>query len=62
MKITIKTLDQKSFKLEIENNATILDVKKAIFEEKKDDALESSITKLIWKGKILKNDQTLCKD
>lgn len=59
MKITIKTLDQKSFTLTVDDKATILDVKKAVFDEKKEANLESSITKLIWKGKILKNDQTL---
>lgn len=58
MKITVKSLDQKSFQIDIEEDWTMLQIKEAIHKFK-DEAptLHSSVSKLIWKGKILKNEQ-----
>lgn len=58
MKVSVKTLDQKQFKIEIEDDFTIEQIKSAIMKEKDNDPnLDPKISKLIWKGKILKNDQ-----
>jgi UV excision repair protein RAD23 len=56
MKITIKTLQQQQYDLEVERDDTIVAVKKKIEEKLKHPAANQ---KLIYSGKILEDNQTL---
>ena len=60
MKVKVKTLDQKQFSLEIDESDSIEVIKTKIQAERDNDpALDPAISKLIWKGKILTNTQTV---
>jgi len=60
MRVKVKTIDQQTFNVDIDDSDSVEQIKSKIQEAKnKDPALEPSISKLIWKGKILKNDQTV---
>lgn len=60
MQIKVKTLDKKELVIEVEGTEQVKDFKKKIQEAKGNEAaLDPSISKLIWKGKILQNDQTV---
>lgn len=62
MQVKVKTLDQKQFTIEIEDSDTIENVKSKIHIAKdKSPTLDPSVSKLIWKGKILTNEK-LAKD
>ncbi|KAJ1509508.1 hypothetical protein HMI54_015568 [Coelomomyces lativittatus] len=56
MKLTVKTLQQKSIQLDVEPSETILNVKQKL-NESEGFSVESQ--KLIYSGKILNNEQTL---
>ncbi|XP_003385903.1 PREDICTED: UV excision repair protein RAD23 homolog A-like [Amphimedon queenslandica] len=58
MIITVKTLQQKTFKIEIEESASVLDLKKAI-EANQGEAFPAAGQKLIYSGKILNDSQPL---
>jgi len=58
MLITFKTLDQKTFKLEIEESEKVLGVKEKI-TELKGDAFPVAAQKLIYAGKILEDEKTI---
>merc|ERR1712035_26822 len=58
IQIKVKTLDKKELLIDVEETDKIESLKKKIQEAKDNDAaLEPAISKLIWKGKILNNDQ-----
>eukprot|EP01134_Creolimax_fragrantissima_P001138 CFRG1138T1 len=57
MKITIKTLTQTQFVFDIDETATVLDLKKAIHE--RESLGDPEFQKLIHAGKILVNEYTL---
>lgn len=59
MIITFKTLQQQTFKLEIEESATVADLKNKLETEKGKDAYPKAGVKLIYAGKILNDDQPL---
>ena len=55
MLLTFKTLDHKIFKYEVSDDATVDEVKTRI----ENDFGQDNIYKLIYAGKILKDDNTL---
>jgi len=58
MKIKVKTLDQSQFTVEVNDTDTIREIQSKIQKERNNDpTLDPKISKLIWKGKILKLDQ-----
>lgn len=59
MIITFKTLQHQTFKLEIEESATVVDLKNKLETEKGKDAYPKAGVKLIYAGKILNDDQPL---
>lgn len=59
MIVTFKTLQQQSFKIEIEESATVADLKNKLETEKGKDAYPKSNVRLIYAGKILNDDQPL---
>lgn len=60
MQIKVKTLDKKELVIDVEGTEQVKDFKKKIQEAKGNEAaLDPSISKLIWKGKILQNDQSV---
>ncbi|KAJ7328215.1 UV excision repair protein RAD23 B [Desmophyllum pertusum] len=58
MIITFKTLQQQSFKIEIEDSATVADLKTKL-EAEKGNAYPKASVRLIYAGKILNDDQAL---
>ncbi|VDN11256.1 unnamed protein product [Dibothriocephalus latus] len=58
MKVVFKTLKQQTFDLEVAENETVANVKKAIKELKPADYGESQL-KLIHAGKVMEDDKTL---
>lgn len=59
MLITFKTLEQKTFKIEIEETAKILQLKEKIAQERGGDQFPVAGQKLIYSGKILDDDKTI---
>merc|ERR1711962_418567 len=59
MLITFKTLEQKTFKIEIEETEKIKTLKEKIAEEKGADQFPPTGQKLIYSGKILDDDKTI---
>merc|ERR1712071_90280 len=60
MQVKVKTLDKKELIIDIEETETVLVLKEKIQKERGDDpALEPTISKLIWKGKILLNNAVI---
>merc|ERR1711962_1214522 len=59
MLITFKTLEQKTFKIEIEETQKIKTLKEKIAEEKGADQFPPTGQKLIYSGKILDDDKTI---
>lgn len=60
MKVRVKTIDQKQFNIDVDDDENVQSIKSKIqTEQNNDPKLEPSISKLIWKGKILKNEQTV---
>jgi len=59
MLITFKTLEQKQFKIEIEDTAKIKALKEKVAEEKGADQYPVAGQKLIYSGKILDDDKTI---
>ncbi|XP_073332090.1 RAD23 homolog A, nucleotide excision repair protein b isoform X2 [Pagrus major] len=59
--ITLKTLQQQTFKIEIEAELTVKALKEKIEEDRGKDAFPAAGQKLIYAGKIL-NDDTLLKE
>lgn len=59
MLITFKTLEQKTFKIEIEETEKIKTLKEKIAEEKGADQFPPAGQKLIYSGKILDDDKTI---
>ena len=60
MQIKVKTLDKKELIIDVEDTQSVEELKKKIQTAKDNDvALEPSISKLIWKGKILQNNQQI---
>merc|ERR1711962_1403453 len=59
MLITFKTLEQKTFKIEIEETEKIKILKEKIAEEKGADQFPPTGQKLIYSGKILDDDKTI---
>jgi len=59
MLITFKTLEQKTFKIEIEETEKIKVLKEKIAEEKGGDQFPVAGQKLIYSGKILDDDKTI---
>lgn len=57
MQITFKTLQQQTFKLEIDESATVADLKNQLETEKGKDAYPKASIRLIYAGKILNDDQ-----
>jgi len=57
MRLSIKTLDGKTFSVDIEESKTFAEVKQVIQEQRED--LPAEQQKLIHSGKILKDDQTI---
>lgn len=53
IEITIKHLSESTFKLSLEDNATVGELKQLIEKEK---SVKADEIKLIFKGKILKNN------
>merc|ERR1712168_1604568 len=59
MLITFKTLEQKTFKIEIEETEKIKSLKEKIAAEKGVDQFPPEGQKLIYSGKILDDDKTI---
>merc|ERR1712071_689423 len=60
MQVKVKTLDKKELIIDVEETETVLVLKEKIQKERGDDpALEPTISKLIWKGKILLNNAVI---
>ncbi|KAL9951408.1 hypothetical protein ACROYT_G044066 [Oculina patagonica] len=59
MFITFKTLQQQSFKIEIDESATVADLKNKLETEKGKDEYPKANVRLIYAGKILNDDQPL---
>ena len=59
IEIQVKHLSESTFKLQVEENATVGELKQAIEKERN---LPASELKLICKGKILKNDSDTLQD
>jgi len=59
MQITLKTLQQTTFKVEIDGSETVEALKKAIEKEKGADAFPAEGQKLIYAGKILDDKNTI---
>lgn len=59
MIITFKTLQQQTFKIEIDESATVADLKNKLEAEKGQDAYPKTVVKLIYAGKILKDEEKL---
>lgn len=57
MQVKVKTLDKKELIIDVDDTEKVLVLKQKIQKERSDDpALDPTISKLIWKGKILLND------
>ena len=56
MLVTFKTLDHKNFKLEVDGDETVSDLKSRL----EDNMGRENLYKLIYSGKILRDDQLLC--
>ncbi|XP_078280006.1 uncharacterized protein LOC144607200 [Rhinoraja longicauda] len=61
MQITLKTLQQQTFRIDIDSEQTVKSLKEKIEAEKGSDAFPATGQKLIYAGKIL-NDDTQLKD
>ncbi|XP_048470055.1 UV excision repair protein RAD23 homolog B-like isoform X2 [Rhincodon typus] len=61
MQITLKTLQQQTFRIDIDSEQTVKALKEKIEAEKGSDAFPAAGQKLIYAGKIL-NDDTQLKD
>ncbi|KAI3633944.1 hypothetical protein MIR68_007548 [Amoeboaphelidium protococcarum] len=59
MKITVKTLQQKTFNFEVEPSDTVLQVKEKIAAQDSLNASSIDLQKLIFSGKILENEKLL---
>jgi len=59
MLITLKTLNQKTFKIELEESEKILRLKEKIAEERSQDEYPVERQKLIYSGRILEDDKLL---
>ncbi|TMS08652.1 UV excision repair protein RAD23-like protein B [Larimichthys crocea] len=59
MQITLKTLQQQTFKIDIDEEETVKTLKERIEEEKGKDHFSVSGLKLIYAGKILNDDTAL---
>ncbi|XP_077353808.1 UV excision repair protein RAD23 homolog B [Festucalex cinctus] len=59
MQITLKTLQQQTFKIDIDEEETVTTLKERIEQEKGKDSFPVSGQKLIYAGKILSNDSVL---
>ncbi|XP_066299186.1 UV excision repair protein RAD23 homolog A-like isoform X2 [Branchiostoma lanceolatum] len=59
MQITFKTLQQQTFKIEIEENATVKQLKEKVEGEKGKESFPAAGLKLIYAGKILQDDLPL---
>jgi UV excision repair protein RAD23 len=58
MKITVKTLTNEQFTVDVPNTATVLDAKTAI-QGVRGETYAASLQKLIHAGKVLKDESTL---
>ncbi|XP_078576062.1 UV excision repair protein RAD23 homolog A-like isoform X2 [Branchiostoma floridae x Branchiostoma japonicum] len=59
MQVTFKTLQQQTFKIEIEENATVKQLKEKVEGEKGKESFPAAGLKLIYAGKILQDDLPL---
>lgn len=59
MQLTLKTLQQQTFKIDIDEEETVKTLKEKIEEEKGKDGFPVAGQKLIYAGKILSDDQAL---
>jgi UV excision repair protein RAD23 len=59
MQITLKTLQQNTFKVDIDSDETVMALKKKIEQEKGSDLFPAEGQKLIYAGKILSDDNTI---
>jgi len=60
MKVKVKTISQKTFDVEVTAGETVETIKTNIMKSQDNDPnLAPDLAKLIWKGKILKNDATV---
>uniref|UniRef100_A0A914YYB0 UV excision repair protein RAD23 n=1 Tax=Panagrolaimus superbus TaxID=310955 RepID=A0A914YYB0_9BILA len=58
MKVTFKTVTQESFELDVNDDQTVLDIKKAIAADRGENKFPAERQKLIYGGKILGDEQT----
>ena len=57
--LKIKTTSDQKFDVCVSSDSTVLDLKKAI-QESSPDNIDPSLQRLIYKGKVLKDDHKIC--